>query len=75
MADDLKIGTPWQDDELDAIVTDYFSMLDAELSGHPYVKAPHSAALMHQIGRTRVGFERGPHNRESLPGEHQSARR
>jgi hypothetical protein len=38
MADEAKIGTPWQDDELDAIVTDYFDMLEAELSGRPNVK-------------------------------------
>jgi hypothetical protein len=38
MADETKIGTRWQDDELDAIVSDYFNMLAAELSGQPYVK-------------------------------------
>jgi hypothetical protein len=27
MADEAKIGTHWQDDELDAIVADYFGML------------------------------------------------
>jgi hypothetical protein len=32
MIDETKIGTPWHDDELDAIVADYFNMLDAELS-------------------------------------------
>jgi hypothetical protein len=57
MADDLKIGTPWRDDELDAIVADYFSMLDAELSGRSYVKSHHSAALMEQIGRTHRSVE------------------
>jgi hypothetical protein len=31
MADEEKIGKPWNDDELDAIVADYFSMLRAEL--------------------------------------------
>ena len=33
MADEKKIGTPWRDHELDAIVADYFEMLEAELSG------------------------------------------
>ena len=33
MADETKIGTPWQDDELDVIVADYFAMLAADLSG------------------------------------------
>jgi hypothetical protein len=33
MADEAKIGTNWQDDELDAIVAGYFAMLAADLSG------------------------------------------
>ena len=45
MADEEKIGKPWRDDELDAIIADYFAMLDAELSGRSYVKSRHSAAL------------------------------
>jgi hypothetical protein len=57
MADEKKIGTNWQDDELDAIVADYFAMLSADLSGHPYVKSRHSAALMAQIGRTPRSVE------------------
>src|ERR1035438_9939751 len=52
MADESKIGTHWQDDELDAIVADYFAMLEDDLSGRPYVKSRHSQALMAQIGRT-----------------------
>ena len=27
MADEEKIGKPWRDDELDAIIADYFCML------------------------------------------------
>lgn len=57
MADQAKIGTDWQDDELDAIVADYFAMLELDLSGRPYVKAHHSAALMAQIGRTHRSVE------------------
>jgi Protein NO VEIN, C-terminal len=57
VADAAKIGTNWQDDELDAIVADYFAMLAADLSGRPYVKARHSAALMAQIGRTHRSVE------------------
>lgn len=57
MADESKIGTNWQDDELDAIVADYFAMLTAELSGQPYVKSQHSQALMAQIGRTHRSVE------------------
>lgn len=57
MADEKKIGTPWRDDELDAIVADYFEMLEAELSGLPYVKSRHSKALMARIGRTHRSVE------------------
>src|SRR5579872_6942571 len=57
MADETKIGTHWQDDELDAIVADYFAMLAADLCGTPYVKSRHSAALMSQIGRTHRSVE------------------
>jgi len=44
MADEAKIGTNWQADELDDIVADYFAMLEADLSGRPYVKSHHSKA-------------------------------
>lgn len=57
MADEDKFGKPWNDDELDAIVADYFSMLRAELSHQPYVKSHHSAVLMEQIGRTHRSVE------------------
>jgi hypothetical protein len=57
MADDEKIGKPWSDGELDAIVADYFSMLRAELSRQRYVKSHHSAVLMDQIGRTHRSVE------------------
>lgn len=57
MADEKKIGTPWRDDELDAIVADYFEMLEAELSGRPYVKSKHSRTLMARIGRTHRSVE------------------
>jgi hypothetical protein len=55
--DQNKIGTPWSDDELDAIIADYFAMLDAELTGRPYVKSHHSSALMERIGRTHRSVE------------------
>jgi len=57
LADQEKIGTPWGDDELDAIIADYFAMLDAELSRRPYVKSRHSAALMERTGRTHRSVE------------------
>ncbi|MEQ8695789.1 MAG: DUF3883 domain-containing protein, partial [Bauldia litoralis] len=57
MADQEKTGTPWRDDELDAIVADYFAMRESELSGQPYVKAHHNASLVEQIGRSRGSVE------------------
>jgi hypothetical protein len=57
LADQEKIGKPWGDDELDVIIADYFAMLEAELSRHPYVKSRHSAALMERIGRTHRSVE------------------
>lgn len=56
-ADETKLGKPWADDELDAIVADYFAMLAAEQRGDTYVKAHHSAALMQQLGRTHRSVE------------------
>src|ERR1035438_410087 len=57
MADEAKIGSDWQNDELDAIVADYFVMLEADVAGRPYVKSQHSSALMAQIGRTHRSVE------------------
>lgn len=57
MADESKIGTDWQIEELDAIVADYFDMLAADLAGRPYLKSRHSAALMVEIGRTHRSVE------------------
>jgi hypothetical protein len=57
MADQEKIGKPWNDGELDVIVADYFSMLRSELSRQPFVKSHHSANLMQQIGRTHRSVE------------------
>lgn len=57
MADEEKIGKPWRDDELDAIITDYFAMLAADLAGEPYIKSRHSATLMAEIGRTHRSIE------------------
>jgi hypothetical protein len=57
MTEDPKRGTNWQDDELDAIVADYFAMLAADLAGRAYVKSRHSAALMAKIGRTHRSVE------------------
>ncbi|MEO5923467.1 MAG: hypothetical protein ABIR70_06545 [Bryobacteraceae bacterium] len=57
MADQAKIGTIWQENELDAIVSDYFAMLSSDLHHRPYVKAKHEADLMAKIGRTHKAIE------------------
>jgi hypothetical protein len=57
MAEESKRGTAWQDDELDLIVADYFSMLVAELSGQAYVKSRHCVALMAELERTHRSVE------------------
>lgn len=48
---------PWTDEENDAIVADYFAMLDAELAGRRYNKAAHNRALRDRIGRERASIE------------------
>jgi len=57
MADEVKRGKIWQDDELDVIVADYFAMLGAEIADQPYVKSHHSRKLMAQIGRSHLSVE------------------
>jgi hypothetical protein len=57
LANEDRDGTSWTDDELDLIVADYFAMLEAERSGHAYVKAQRNRALRERIGRTRGSVE------------------
>ncbi len=58
MADQSRVGTDWNAEELDTIVADYFAMLAEELAGRPYVKSHHNAALREKIGRTPGSVER-----------------
>jgi hypothetical protein len=58
MVDQSGIGKGWRQDELDAIVEDYFSMLSDELAGRHYVKAHHNAALRTKIDRSAGSIER-----------------
>ena len=58
MADQSRVGTDWNAEELDAIVADYFAMLADELAGRSYVKSHHNAALREKIGRTAGSVER-----------------
>ena len=62
MTSDDRFGQDWSNDELDLIIADYFSMLDAELSGEPYNKSAHRRALIAQIGRTEGSVERKHQN-------------
>lgn len=57
MVDQTNAGADWGADELDAIVADYFAMLDAERSGQSYVKAHHNRALSQLIGRSHRSIE------------------
>jgi hypothetical protein len=47
----------WTLDEVEAIVADYFQMLDAELSGRSYSKSEHNRQLQTKIGRSRGSIE------------------
>jgi hypothetical protein len=47
----------WNHDEVELIVADYFSMLDAELSGQPYNKAEHNREMRERIGRNKGSIE------------------
>lgn len=58
MENQSRVGTDWNDEELQAIVADYFSMLADELAGRPYVKSHHNAALRERIARTAGSIER-----------------
>lgn len=56
-------GEDWSDLENDLIVADYFSMLAAEISGKPYVKAEHNRNLQPLLNdRTRGSVEKKHQN-------------
>lgn len=57
MADASNAGTDWKDDELDAIVADYFAMLALDAAGEPFVKAHRARALMERTGRSHRSVE------------------
>ena len=48
---------PWALSEVEAIVADYFAMLEADLSGRPYSKAEHNRRLRRRIGRNKGSIE------------------
>lgn len=50
-------GETWSDEENDAIVADYFAMLDDDVARRPYNKAAHNRALQSVINRGRGSIE------------------
>lgn len=56
-ADKSRTDNPWSDDEIDAIVADYFTMLAAEQRGQFYKKSDHRLALMQKIDRSKGSIE------------------
>ena len=48
----------WSDNEIDAIIGDYFDMLGHEQAGRAFNKAEHRRALMETIGRSEGSVER-----------------
>lgn len=57
LIDASKIGTDWQDDELDAIVADYFAMLAMDAAGRSFVKVHRARALEERTGRSHKSVE------------------
>lgn len=47
----------WTNEQNDAIVSDYFAMLAADIVGRPYRKAEHNRRLQVSIGRPRGSIE------------------
>ena len=50
-------GTPWNRQEIAAIVADYIEMLMMELAGEPFVKADRNRALQRSTGRSHGSIE------------------
>ncbi|MCK9504165.1 MAG: hypothetical protein M0Q95_08275 [Porticoccaceae bacterium] len=51
----LDVGNGWDWLECEAIVADYFAMLDKELTGQPYRKAQHRRALWSRLNNRSEG--------------------
>ena len=50
-------GKPWSPQEIEAIVADYFNMLESELAGGVVVKAERNRSLQNVIDRSRGAIE------------------
>jgi Domain of unknown function (DUF3883) len=59
----------WTSAEIQAIVDDYFSMLDDELAGRPFSKAEHRNALRRIVKRSPGSIERKHHNISAVLNE------
>lgn len=57
LSDDPSERRNWTDEELDLIVSDYFSMLRTEASGAPFNKAEHNRILRGKIDRSSGSVE------------------
>jgi hypothetical protein len=55
-------GSVWSDLEVDAIVADYFAMLNDEIAGTPFNKSEHRRTLQSQTGREPGSIERKHQN-------------
>lgn len=69
MSQDDRFGMDWNDEELDFIVADYFSMLHSELDGAEYNKSAHRRSLIALIGRTEGSVERKHQNISAVLNE------
>ena len=69
MAQEDQFGLDWNDEELDFIVADYFTMLHSELDGADYNKSAHRRSLIARIGRTDGSVERKHQNISAVLNE------
>ena len=69
MSQDNRFGMDWNDEELDFIIADYFSMLHSELNGADYNKSAHRRSLIARIGRTEGSVERKHQNISAVLNE------
>jgi hypothetical protein len=78
MLDQILASTPvivlggsgnWSPPEIDAIIADYFSMLDDELSGRKYSKTDHRNALREIVTRSPGSIERKHQNISAVLNE------
>jgi hypothetical protein len=69
MSQDDRFGMDWNDEELDFIIADYFSMLRSELNDADYNKSAHRRSLIALIGRTDGSIERKHQNISAVLNE------